>query len=48
MSGYTDEVIVHRGVLAQGMLLVQKPFTKSTLLQKVREVLDTQPVSSLN
>jgi PAS domain S-box-containing protein len=48
MSGYTDEVIVHRGVLAQGMLLVQKPFTKSTLLQKVREALDTQPVSSLN
>jgi PAS domain S-box-containing protein len=48
MSGYTDDVIVHRGVLAQGMLLVQKPFTKSTLLQKVREALDTEAVSSLN
>jgi CheY-like chemotaxis protein len=48
MSGYTDEVIVHRGVLAQGTLLVQKPFTKSTLLKKVREALDTQAVNSLN
>jgi CheY-like chemotaxis protein len=47
MSGYTDDVIVHRGVLAQGMLLVQKPFTKSTLLQKVREALETQAVRSL-
>jgi signal transduction histidine kinase/ActR/RegA family two-component response regulator len=48
MSGYTDEVIVHRGVLAQGTLLVQKPFTKSALLKKVREALDTQAVNSLN
>jgi nitrogen-specific signal transduction histidine kinase len=48
MSGYTDDVIVHRGVLAQGTLLVQKPFTKSTLLQKVREALSSQVVSSLH
>jgi CheY-like chemotaxis protein len=48
MSGYTDDVIVHRGVLTRGTLLVQKPFTKSTLLQKVREALGSQVVSSLN
>jgi len=48
MSGYTDDVIAHRGVLAQGTLLVQKPFTRNTLLQKVREALDFQAVSSLN
>ncbi len=48
MSGYTDDVIAHRGVLAQGTLLVQKPFTRNKLLQKVREALDFQAVSSLN
>jgi two-component system, cell cycle sensor histidine kinase and response regulator CckA len=42
MSGYTDDVIGHRGVLTQGTILVQKPFTKRTLLQKVRETLDSQ------
>lgn len=47
MSGYTDDVIVHRGVLQQGTMLVQKPFTKNTLLQKVRETLDSQVPDSL-
>lgn len=47
MSGYTDDVIVHRGVLAQGTMLVQKPFTKNTLLQRVRETLDSQVPDSL-
>ncbi|MGB2589881.1 MAG: PAS domain S-box protein [Candidatus Acidiferrum sp.] len=42
MSGYTDDVIVHRGALTQAALLVQKPFTKATLLRKVRETLDSQ------
>jgi CheY-like chemotaxis protein len=42
MSGYTDDVIGHRGVLTQGTILVQKPFTKRTLLKKVRETLDSQ------
>jgi two-component system, cell cycle sensor histidine kinase and response regulator CckA len=48
MSGYSDDVILHRGVLTQGAVLVQKPFTKRTLLQKVRETLDSQvPDSSM-
>jgi CheY-like chemotaxis protein len=45
-SGYTDEVIVHHGVLEPGLAFVQKPYTTDGLLQKVREVLDapTPPV----
>lgn len=47
MSGYTDDVIVHRGVLSQGAMLVQKPFAKNTLLRKVRETLDSQVADPL-
>jgi two-component system cell cycle sensor histidine kinase/response regulator CckA len=39
-SGYTDDSIVHRGVLATGTHFLQKPFSPKTLSQKVREVLD--------
>ncbi len=46
MSGYTDAIIVDRGVLTQGTVLVQKPFTKRTLLRKVRETLDSQVANS--
>jgi hypothetical protein len=46
MSGYTDDVIVDQGVLTQGNVLVQKPFTKRTLLRKVRETLDSQVANS--
>ena len=40
MSGYTDDVIVHHGVLEPGIALLQKPFTPAGLARKVREVLD--------
>ena len=40
MSGYTDEAIVHHGVLDPGIEFVHKPFTSETLGRKIREVLD--------
>ena len=39
MSGYTANVIAHRGVLEEGVHFVQKPFTTVSLAAKVREVL---------
>ena len=40
MSGYTDDVIAHHGVLKEGMQFIAKPFTVQSLTRKVREVLD--------
>ena len=41
MSGYTDEAIVHHGMLTPGTTFLQKPFTTESLMNKVREVLDS-------
>ena len=42
MSGYTDNAILHHGILEPGTNFIQKPFTLESLPRKVREVLDTE------
>ncbi|MFO7752722.1 MAG: PAS domain S-box protein [Desulfobacteraceae bacterium] len=43
MSGYTANVIAHRGVLDDGEAFIQKPFSMEDLTVKVRDILDTAP-----
>jgi len=39
MSGYTDDAIVHHGVLEPGTAFIQKPFTPEALEAMIRKVL---------
>jgi PAS domain S-box-containing protein len=40
MSGYTADLIAHRGILYKDVHFLQKPFSREALAAKVREVLD--------
>jgi signal transduction histidine kinase/CheY-like chemotaxis protein len=40
MSGFTDDAIVHHGVLDESVSFLQKPFSLEALASKAREVLD--------
>jgi two-component system cell cycle sensor histidine kinase/response regulator CckA len=44
MSGYTDQAVVHHGILESDAVLLQKPFTLVTLASKLREILSGVPV----
>ena len=46
MSGYSADVIAHRGVLDPGVAYISKPFTPGGLATKVREVLRQPPSTS--
>ncbi len=39
ISGYTANVIAHHGILEEGIMFLQKPFSTSQLAHKVREAL---------
>ncbi|MFZ0431674.1 MAG: ATP-binding protein, partial [Candidatus Acidiferrales bacterium] len=46
MSGYTDQAVVHHGILETNAVLLQKPFTLLALAAKLRELLAVEPVVS--
>jgi PAS domain S-box-containing protein len=39
LSGYTEDAIIHQGVLEPGLAFLQKPFTLQMLVRKVQETL---------
>jgi two-component system cell cycle sensor histidine kinase/response regulator CckA len=41
-SGYTEDAISHHGVLEPGVEFLPKPYTQTTLVSKVRELLDAK------
>jgi len=43
MSGYTDNIIGHHGILDGRAAFLQKPFSIEELCRKVREILDRSP-----
>ena len=44
MSGYTENAMGHDGMLDAGINLLQKPFSLPALKERVREVLDSEPI----
>jgi len=42
-SGYSENVIVHHGLVGEGIAFVAKPYAPQTLTKKVRDVLDGRP-----
>jgi len=42
LSGYTDDAILHHGVLEEGAAFLQKPFSLGALARKVRDVIEAR------
>jgi CheY-like chemotaxis protein len=42
MSGYTDDIIANKGVLNEGVDFIQKPFSITALVKKVRTIIDSK------
>jgi CheY-like chemotaxis protein len=48
MSGYTGETIARHGILEPRVIFMAKPFTMTSLINKVRAVLDSREMGSIN
>ena len=46
MTGYTDQAVMHQGILDADAILLQKPFTLATLAAKLRDILVVESLSS--
>ena len=40
ISGYTNDTMIHHGIIVKDIFFLQKPFTATVLVKKVREILD--------
>jgi FixJ family two-component response regulator len=40
VSGYAGEAVIQQGVLDSGINFIQKPFSSTEFLKKIREILD--------
>lgn len=43
MSGYTADIIAHKGVLEEGLNFITKPFSTQALAKQIREVMGSSP-----
>ena len=46
MSGYSNDRVVQSGALAEGVVLLEKPFSRDSLLRRVRHLLDEAAVTT--